>query len=87
MFSSFRITSLQKAVFSRFPSMKKFALATVASIDDRAALEKHFGDVDAKTLYKIAEFLCLVEDKKEGEDVKVDARFAIKISYQDMLSR
>ena len=30
-----KITSLQKAVFKKFPEMRKFALATVASIDDR----------------------------------------------------
>ncbi|TRY75128.1 hypothetical protein TCAL_00660 [Tigriopus californicus] len=57
-----KITSLQKAIFSRYPEMRKFALATVASIDDRESLTRHFGPLSKETLYKIAEFLCLVPE-------------------------
>ncbi len=45
----------------RFPEMRKFALATVASIDDRANLEKHFGGLKTETLQDIAEYLFLVK--------------------------
>ena len=58
-----RITSLQKAVFSKFPEMRKFALATVASIDDRENLIKHFEGLSKETLYDIAEYLFLVPEK------------------------
>jgi len=40
--------------------MRKFALATVASIDDRTNLTKHFGGLKTETLYDIAEYLFLV---------------------------
>jgi intron-binding protein aquarius len=45
-----RITSLQKAMFARFPEMRKFSLATVASIDDRDSLAKHFGGLKESIL-------------------------------------
>ena len=61
-----RITSLQKAVFSKFPEMRKFALATVASIDDRENLIKHFEGLSKETLYDIAEYLFLVPEKSAG---------------------
>lgn len=37
-----RITSLQKAAFSKFPDLRGFALTNVASVDTREALQKHF---------------------------------------------
>jgi intron-binding protein aquarius len=39
------ITSLQKAAFVNFPDLRKFALANVANIDTRKALQKHFGSL------------------------------------------
>ena len=59
-----RITSLQLAMFAKYSkvdNLKKFALATVASIDDRANLLKHFKDLDKEVLYDIAEYLFLGE--------------------------
>jgi intron-binding protein aquarius len=38
-----KITSLQKAAFAKFPDLRNFALANVASVDTRKALMKHFG--------------------------------------------
>lgn len=35
--------SAQKAVFAKFPDLRSFALANVASVDTREALYKHFG--------------------------------------------
>ena len=55
-----RITSLQQAMFAKYPEMRKFALATVASIDDRENLTKHFQDLSKDVLYDIAEYLFLV---------------------------
>ena len=62
-----KMTALQQAVFAKYPEMRNFALATVASIDDRANLEKHFKNLSKETLYGIAEYLFLVPpltDKK-----------------------
>lgn len=36
---------LQKAVFAKFPDLRSFALANVASVDTRDALFKHFGSL------------------------------------------
>ncbi len=61
-----RITSLQRAMFAKYPDnseMRKFALATVASIDDHENLKKHFKDLDTDILYEIAEYLFLVPSK------------------------
>ena len=76
-----RITSLQKAMFARFPEMRKFALATVASIDDRQSLSKHFGGLKQETLYDVAEYLFLVPPKKEGEkcDIAYNRDFLIEL--------
>ena len=55
-----KMTALQHAVFAKYPEMRNFALATVASIDDRTNLEKHFKNLSKETLYDIAEYLFLV---------------------------
>jgi len=34
---------LQKAAFAKFPDLREFSLANVASVDTREALLKHFG--------------------------------------------
>lgn len=65
-----KITSLQKAVFKKFPEMRKFALATVASIDDRENLKEHFDGLSKEILYDIAEYLFLVPKKCE-ENLKL----------------
>ena len=68
-----RITGLQRAMFAKYPDnydMRRFALATVASIDARENLEKYFKDLKKEILYDIAEYLFLVPPKselKEGE--------------------
>ena len=76
-----RITSLQKAMFVRFPEMRKFALATVASIDDRASLAKHFGSLKKETLYDVAEYLFLVPPRNDDNDFcdAVDREFLIEL--------
>ena len=68
-------------MFARFPEMRKFALATVASIDDRKSLAKHFGGLKKETLYDVAEYLFLVPPRKEGEkcDVAFDRDFLIEL--------
>ncbi|KAE8747342.1 hypothetical protein FOCC_FOCC005984, partial [Frankliniella occidentalis] len=40
-----KITSLQKAAFSKFPDLRMFALANVASVDTRDSLLEHFGSL------------------------------------------
>ena len=61
-----RITSLQRAMFAKYPDnpeMRKFALSTVASIDDQENLAKYFKGLDKDMLYEIAEYLFLVPAK------------------------
>ncbi|XP_045537954.1 RNA helicase aquarius [Papilio machaon] len=63
-----RITSLQKAAFSKFPDLRLFSLANVASVDTRESLQKHFGNLSDKALRAIATYLNLVPPEgKEDE--------------------
>ncbi|XP_028166187.1 RNA helicase aquarius isoform X1 [Ostrinia furnacalis] len=63
-----RITSLQKAAFAKFPDLRLFALANVASVDTRESLQKHFGNLSEKALRAIATYLNLVPaEGKEAE--------------------
>lgn len=57
-----KITSLQKAVFTKFPDLKKFALSNVAAVDTRKALEIHFSSVNENILREIVCSLNLVPD-------------------------
>ena len=65
-----RITALQRAVFTKYPEMRKFALETVASVDDPRSLEKYFSNVSTDVLRSIAQFLSLCpaagEEAEEG---------------------
>lgn len=40
-----QITALQKAAFVKFPELRRFSLANVASVDTRETLTKHFQDL------------------------------------------
>ncbi|KAJ8670444.1 hypothetical protein QAD02_001703 [Eretmocerus hayati] len=55
-----KITSLQKAAFTKFPELRSFALANVASVNNRDALFKHFGCLSQDKLRAIASYLNLV---------------------------
>ncbi|XP_063985951.1 RNA helicase aquarius [Diachasmimorpha longicaudata] len=65
-----KITSLQRAVFAKFPDLRSFALANVASVDTRDALLKHFGSLTQEKLKAIASYLNLVppEDRLNDEN-------------------
>ncbi|XP_058799863.1 RNA helicase aquarius [Phymastichus coffea] len=65
-----KITSLQKAAFAKFPDLQRFALANVASVDTREALQKHFGSLTKEKLRAIASYLSLVptEERQKDED-------------------
>ena len=77
-----RITSLQRAMFAKYPEnpeMRKFALSTVASIDDQENLAKHFKGLKTEMLYEIAEYLFLVPrggDKENELDIKAKVNFS-----------
>lgn len=58
-----KITSLQRAAFAKFPDLRIFSLANVASVDTRETLVKHFGMLDGKNLKEIASYLNLVPDE------------------------
>jgi len=61
-----RLSALQRAVFVKYPELRSLALATIASIEDREQLEKHFYELDRDTLYAICQYLHLVPEP-EGE--------------------
>ncbi|KAJ3647426.1 hypothetical protein Zmor_019305 [Zophobas morio] len=73
-----KITSLQKAAFAKFPDLRNFALANVASVDTRKALLKHFGPLSRDKLRLIATYLKLVpapEEEKEIDWCRLDEEF------------
>nr|XP_034177201.1 RNA helicase aquarius [Osmia lignaria]XP_034177203.1 RNA helicase aquarius [Osmia lignaria] len=73
-----KITSLQKAVFAKFPDLRSFALANVASVDTREALYKHFVLLTQGKLRSIASYLSLVpseEREKEENWYRYDVEF------------
>ncbi|XP_022909695.2 RNA helicase aquarius isoform X1 [Onthophagus taurus] len=63
-----RITSLQKAVFAKFPELRNFALANVASVHKRENLLKHFSSLSEENLRAIATYLHLVPSKEQQND-------------------
>ncbi|CAH1983386.1 unnamed protein product [Acanthoscelides obtectus] len=65
-----RITSLQKAAFAKFPDLRNFALANVASVDTRKTLEKHFGQLSQEKLRLIATYLNLVPPPGKEDEFK-----------------
>ncbi len=73
-----RMVALQKAAFHKYPALRDFALATVTSIDDQAALRERLAPLPRETLFEIAEFLCLVpasaeeDEEKYGKDLLVE---------------
>lgn len=73
-----RITSLQTAAFSHFPDLRNFALANVASVDTRKALEKHFKSLSTENLKAIARHLHLIpsgDDEKNNQWCRFDDEF------------
>ncbi|OXU23077.1 hypothetical protein TSAR_003253, partial [Trichomalopsis sarcophagae] len=73
-----KITSLQKAAFAKFPDLRSFALANVASVNTREALYKHFGCLSQEKLRAIASYLNLVppEDREQVENwYRLDLEF------------
>ncbi|XP_057663610.1 RNA helicase aquarius [Diorhabda carinulata] len=65
-----KITSLQQAAFVKFPDLRNFALANVASVDTRKSLIKHFGPLSKEKLREIAEYLNLIPSKELEEQYK-----------------
>jgi intron-binding protein aquarius len=55
-----RVSGLQRAVFVKYPELRSLALATIASIEDREQLEKHFLTLSRDTLYQVCQYLHLV---------------------------
>ncbi|XP_072391042.1 RNA helicase aquarius isoform X1 [Diabrotica undecimpunctata] len=65
-----KITSLQQAAFAKFPDLRNFSLANVASVDTRKSLVKHFGPLTREKLEAIAVYLNLVPSPELEEDYK-----------------
>merc|ERR1719402_514962 len=76
-----RLSDLQRAVFVSYPELRKLALATIASIEDREQLEKHFGGLSRSTLYSLCEYLHLVPPASEGseDDEKYSQEFLAEL--------
>ncbi|XP_019858857.1 PREDICTED: intron-binding protein aquarius isoform X2 [Amphimedon queenslandica] len=55
-----RITSLQLAAFKLFPDLREFSLSTVAGVDTRDSLVRHFSALSPEVLHRIAAYLHLV---------------------------
>ena len=79
MLTNDRTYLLQQATFAKYPQMRKFSLATVASIDDRDNLGRHFGDLDKSVLYDIAEYLYLVPEKKNVNLEEYSREFLLEL--------
>ncbi|XP_063231396.1 RNA helicase aquarius [Bacillus rossius redtenbacheri] len=76
------ITSLQKAAFAKFPDLRSFSLANVASVDTRDNLLKHFGPLSEQKLRAIANYLNLAPpaDKEDIEDwFRLDREFLLEL--------
>lgn len=76
------ITSLQRAVYAKFPDLRNFSLANVASVDTREKLLKHFGPLAREKLQEIAQYLSLVPslDRVELENwYRFDYEFLLEL--------
>jgi len=72
-----RLSSLQRAVFVKHPELRSLALATIASIEDREQLEKHFQQVPRDTLYEVCQYLHLVPP--EGSELDYPQQFLAEL--------
>lgn len=69
---------MQKAAFAKFPDLRSFALANVASVDTREKLLKHFGQLNQEKLRAIATYLHLVppiDKENEASWCRLDEEF------------
>jgi len=55
-----KITALQKAAFVKYPELRQFVMANVASVNTRQALHKHFQSLSTTVLQEIAAYLKLL---------------------------
>ncbi|KRT85402.1 hypothetical protein AMK59_171, partial [Oryctes borbonicus] len=65
-----KITSLQKAVFAKFPELRNFALANVASVHSKEQLLKHFSPLSQENLRAITTYLHLVPSTEIEKDYR-----------------
>ncbi|KAK2168383.1 hypothetical protein LSH36_17g07036 [Paralvinella palmiformis] len=80
-----RITSLQKAAFSNFPELNRFALSNVANIDTRETLMKHFEPLSSEKLHEIGAHLNLLEKPDKENKTTHDEKILreLLISYHE----
>lgn len=74
-----KITSLQRAAFAHFPELHDFALSSVASVDTRESLTKHFGHLSPNMLHKVASYLCLLPELPEGQDTTIEKEVLLEL--------
>jgi len=80
-----RIGDLQRAVFVKYPELRKLSLATIASIEDREQLVKYFQRLGRDTLYDICEYLHLVPPRGCEEDT--DKEYSQEFLSELVISR
>ncbi|KAK7598066.1 hypothetical protein V9T40_006301 [Parthenolecanium corni] len=80
------LTSLQRSAFAQFPELRKFALATVAQIDTREALQQHFKPLNDEKLQKIAVDLRLIPSK-ESRSIENWYRFDFPFLLELLVSK
>ncbi|KAI5707105.1 hypothetical protein M8J75_014536 [Diaphorina citri] len=76
------ITSLQKAAFAKFPDLRSFSLANVASVDTRETLTKHFEPLTEEKLQEIATYLNLIppQERRSIENwFRLDREFLLEL--------
>ncbi|XP_076342913.1 LOW QUALITY PROTEIN: RNA helicase aquarius [Tachypleus tridentatus] len=73
------ITALQKAAFKNFPELVRFSLSTVASVDTRNSLKKHFEPLESEKLHEIAAFLKLLPTLTPEKQNKADKDFLLEL--------
>ncbi|XP_019132715.2 RNA helicase aquarius isoform X1 [Larimichthys crocea] len=74
-----RITSLQRAAFAHFPELHDFALSSIAAVDTRESLTKHFGHLSPNTLHQVASYLCLLPELPEGQDTTYEKEVLLEL--------
>ncbi|KFM82461.1 Intron-binding protein aquarius, partial [Stegodyphus mimosarum] len=82
-------TNVQKAAFKKFPDLKQFYLANVASVDTRQNLEKIFLPLENRTLHEIAAFVKLLPGVPDTPDVEkpYDHQFLLELLISKLEKR
>ncbi|GBL77335.1 RNA helicase aquarius [Araneus ventricosus] len=79
-------TNIQKAAFKKFPDLRQFYLANVASVDTRMSLEKIFSSLENPTLHEMAAFVKLLPGIEKVEN-PFDNQFLLELLISKLEKR